>query len=149
MKSEGLNFRAIDADNAADVLKIKVKSGQERFIETVAECLEEAALYSEWHPVAIYNFDQVIGFAMYGAFGANTDTWIDRIIIDETFQGKGYGKEAMKQLIKIVAKEYGVDTIYLSIVEENEVARHLYESMGFEEMNERDPNGELLFQYRV
>ena len=86
---------------------------------------------------------------MYGAFGANTDTWIDRIIIDETFQGKGYGKEAMKQLIKIVAKEYGVDTIYLSIVEENEVARHLYESMGFEEMNERDPNGELLFQYRV
>lgn len=149
MKRGSLIFRDIDADNEATVRKIKVKDGQEAFIETVAECLEEAVMYSEWHPVAIYNADEMIGFAMYGAFGENKDTWIDRIIIDEKFQGRGFGKQAMKQLIEIVSNAYGVDTVYLSIIEENEAARLLYEGLGFEDMNERDPNGELLFRYKV
>ncbi len=29
---------------------------------------------------------------MYGSFGPNKDTWIDRIMIDENIKGKGYGK---------------------------------------------------------
>lgn len=149
MESSGLIFRDIDARNEASVRKIKVKKGQEGFIETVAECLEEAALYTEWHPVAIYNADEIIGFAMYGSFGANKDTWIDRIIIDEKFQGMGFGKQAVKQLIEIVSTVYGVNRIYLSVIEENVVARHLYEGLGFEYMDEKDPNGELLFRYNI
>lgn len=43
---------------------------------------------------------------MYGSFGVNKDTWIDRIMIDKNYQGKGFGKQAMKQLIEIVSKEY-------------------------------------------
>lgn len=44
----------------------------------MAECLEEAARYPEWHPVVIYHEEELIGFAMYGSFGVNKDTWIDR-----------------------------------------------------------------------
>ena len=149
MESIELIFRDIDARNEAAVRKITVKNEQESFIETVAECLEEAALYSEWHPGAIYHVDEIIGFAMYGSFGINKDTWIDRIIIDEKFQGMGFGKQAIKQLIEIVSKAYGVNRIYLSIVDENVVARRLYEGLGFEDMDEKDSNGELLFRYTI
>lgn len=143
-----LFFRDIDANNEAAVRAISLKNGQEGFIETVAECLEEAARYPEWYPVAIYHEEELIGFAMYGSFGVNKDTWIDRIMIDKNYQGKGFGKQAMKQLIEIVSKEYDVKTIYLSIIEENKVAHQLYKSIGFEFINERDPNGELIFQYQ-
>lgn len=145
-----INFRNIDNKNIEMVKNLKIKKEQEGFIETVTECLEEANLYNEWHPVAIYNYDDIVGFAMYGSFGPNKHTWIDRILIDENYQGKGFGKDAMKKLIDIVLKEYEVDTIYLSIVEENTVAYNLYTSIGFEYMNERDPNnGELMLHYRI
>ncbi|MEN2767691.1 GNAT family N-acetyltransferase [Ornithinibacillus xuwenensis] len=142
-------FRDIDDKNEFTVRNITLKSGQENFIETVDECLKEASIYPEWHPVAIYKDEIIIGFAMYGSFGPNKDTWIDRIMIDEKYQGNGYGRIAMKKLIDIVSKEYGVNVIYLSIIEENKVAYRLYTSMGFEFMNERDPNGELLFKYTI
>jgi diamine N-acetyltransferase len=142
-------FRDIDDTNEFTVRNITLKSGQENFIETVDECLKEASIYPEWHPVAIYKDENIIGFAMYGSFGPNKDTWIDRIMIDEKYQGNGFGRIAMKKLIDIVSKEYGVNVIYLSIIEENKVAYRLYTSMGFEFMNERDPNGELLFKYTI
>ncbi|KON90072.1 diamine acetyltransferase [Sporosarcina globispora] len=125
-------FRDIEEANECIVRKIKLKPGQENFIETVDECLKEADTSHEWHPVAIYDDEEIIGFAMYGSFGPNKDTWIDRIMIDEKYQGKGLGKIAMKKLIDIVSKEYGVSVIYLSIIEENRIAQSLYESMGFE-----------------
>lgn len=144
-----LSFRDIDNTNVNIVRNIKLKPGQEKFIETVDACLKEANTYHEWHPVAIYFGEEIIGFAMYGSFGPNKDTWIDRIMIDEKHQSKGLGRMAMKKLIDKVSKEYGVNVIYLSIIEENKVAYNLYKSMGFEFMNERDPNGELIFKYNI
>ena len=144
-----VHFKDIDSTNESIVRKIKVKQGQKNYIESVDECLGEAKTYPEWHPVAIYDGKNLVGFAMYGSFGPNKDTWIDRIMIDEKYQGRGLGRIAMQKLIDIVSKEYGVTVIYLSIVEENEVAYHLYKSLGFEYINEKDPNGELIFKYTI
>lgn len=142
-------FRDIDYTNKSTVKNLRTKPGQERFIETVDECLKEAERYKEWHPVAIYFKEDVIGFAMYGSFGPNKDTWIDRIMIDQEYQGKGFGKTAMVKLIDKVSKEYGIRVIYLSIIEENMIAHRLYKSLGFVYTNERDPNGELIFKYVI
>lgn len=69
-----INFKDISDNNENEVKKIKLNPKQKDFIETVDECLEEAKIYSEWHPVAIYNHDTIIGFAMYGSFGPNRHT---------------------------------------------------------------------------
>ena len=142
-----IRIKEIDASNINEVRRISVKEHQRSFIETVDECLEEAAIYKQWCPVAIYNYDEIVGFAMYGAFGKNPDTWIDRIIIDEKYQGKGFGKCAMKELIKIVTEKYNVNIVYLSFVENNDVARKLYENLGFNFTGEHVPEGELIYRY--
>jgi len=142
-------FKDIDNTNENIVSKIKLKSDQEKFIETVDESLKEAKICSQWNPVAIYDKEEVIGFAMYGSFGPNKDTWIDRIMIDEKYQGKGFGRIAMTSLINIVSKKYDVNTIYLSKVEENTLAYSLYKSIGFEYINEKDVNGELILKYTI
>ncbi len=144
-----IHIRPIDDTNEWIVRKIKLKPGQEKYIESVDECIKEASTYHQWRPVGLDNGEDIIGFAMYGSFGPNKDTWIDRIMIDEKYQGKGLGRKAMLKLIEIVSKEYGVKVIYLSIIEENEVAFELYKSIGFVFANERDPNGELIFMYTI
>ena len=142
-----IKIKEIDEYNIDEVRKVKVKENQQSFIETVDECLEEAAIYKQWCPVAIYYDDYIVGFAMYGAFGEGPDTWIDRIIINENYQGQGFGKLAMKKLIKIITKKYQVSTVYLSFVEDNEMARKLYENLGFKFTSEYDPEGELIYRY--
>lgn len=145
----GIKIKEIDEYNINQVRKVSVKENQQSFIETVDECLEEAAMYEQWCPVAVYYDKDLVGFAMYGAFGANPDTWIDRIIIDRKYQGKGFGKLAMKELIKIVTEKYNVNTVYLSFVKDNEVARKLYENIGFKYTGERDPEGEFIYKFKI
>lgn len=145
-----ISFQAITSANVEAVQMISLHENQKNFIETADACLREAASVEQWRPVAILADEQIVGFAMYGSFGKQKDTWIDRIMIDKQQQGKGYGKQAMLALIEIVLATYNVKTIYLSIVEGNSVARQLYESIGFTYMNEKDPsNGELMFCYTV
>jgi ribosomal protein S18 acetylase RimI-like enzyme len=51
--------------------------------------------------------------------------------IDEKFRGKGYGKQAML-LIEAKAHELGLRSIALHVFAYNDVARNLYESLGYE-----------------
>ena len=99
--------------------------------------------------MAIYLDEQVVGFSMYGSFGPTDKTWIDRLLIDEAYQGQGIGKRAMTQLISQVFETYPVETIYLSIVKTNTVAYRFYTQLGFMDLKEIDPsNGELMFAYQ-
>ena len=59
-----VHFKNIDDTNEYKVRNIKLKPGQDKFIETVDECLKEAETFHEWQPVAIYYDDEIIGFAM-------------------------------------------------------------------------------------
>lgn len=142
-------FKDIDNSNKEIVRKVKLKTGQENFIETVDECLEEAKVDDRWHPVCICIKDTIIGFAMYGCFGANRNAWIDRIMIDKKYQGLGYGKRAMLRLMEIVPKEYEVSTIYTSVFEDNKLAYELYIDLGFIATDERDTGGEIILVYKV
>ena len=139
----------IDDTNELIVRNIRIKPEQEKYIETVDECLSEAKEDQQYHPVAIYSGENMVGIAMYGSFRPSKETWIDRIMIDEKFQGKGLGKKVMLKLIDIVRKEYDIKEIYLSIIEGNKVAYNLYTDIGFVCTDEKDPNGELIFKYRI
>lgn len=54
------------------------------------------------------------------------------IMIDEKFQNKGYGKQAVLLGIEFLKNKFGVKEIYLSVDCDNAAARHLYESVGFQ-----------------
>ena len=50
---------------------------------------------------------------------------MDRLLIDERFQHKGYGKAAMQLLLEQLKVEYGDQPVYLSVVPGNDTARKL------------------------
>jgi len=64
--------------------------------------------------------------------------YISRYMIDEKHQGKGYGKEALLEIIKhIKTMPSGIaNSIYLSCEPDNDVARKLYTSLDFIETGE-------------
>lgn len=119
--------------------------GQEDFVETPAQCLEEARRLRLWRPVAICAKGEVVGFAMYGRFpreGSRGRVWLDRLLIDKRYQGLGYGAASVDLLCRRLQREYQCDRVFLSCYPENKAAIALYEKKGFRFNGEKDINGE-------
>ena len=101
-------------------------------------------------PFGIYDDDTPVGFLMVGY--DTDDYWEDapaiangnynlwRLMIDKRYQGKGYGKEAVRLALDFVRTwPCGkADYCWLSYEPENGVARELYRSFGFAETGEYD-----------
>ncbi|MCR1950849.1 MULTISPECIES: GNAT family N-acetyltransferase [unclassified Clostridium] len=147
-----LVIKEINNKNYNEALSLKVKKGQEDFIETVEECLNEAKQIPLWRPVGIYNYNQIIGFAMYGLWeneGTYGRVWLDRFMIGDEFQGRGYGSESLKLILNRIYNEYKRNEIYLSIYENNDLATKMYEKLGFQFNGELDINGEKIMKLEV
>lgn len=128
-----ITFKEVDSNNKDLILNIKVDESQKYFIDSLKECLKRADKNSELNPLAIYDGELLIGFAMYGfkkkLFG-DRQLWIDHFIIDKNYQGKGYGKEAFLLLLELV-KSNKHNEIFLSVHRKNYSAIHVYEKYGF------------------
>lgn len=148
-----LNIKQINKDNYNEVLKLQVFEEQVGFIETVEECLEEASENASWRPVGIYDEDTLVGFSMYGLLHEveyrGPRVWLDRILIDKNYQGKGYGKASVETLLKRLYEEYHEPRTYLSVYDNNEVAVRLYKNVGFEFNGEIDTKGEKIMEINM
>lgn len=67
---------------------------------------------------------------------------ICRFMIDECYQGNGYGKAALQIIIDEMFLRYQCDKIYLSTAPNNSKGRHIYESAGFVSTGETCGEGE-------
>lgn len=148
-----LSFEPISDENREEALRLRIAREQEGFVETVAQCLKEARHCRRWRPVAIMDGHALVGFSMYGyffwpylPFGR---LWLDRLLIDEAFQGRGYGKAALSGLVDRLSHEYRCSKIYLSVYPENLAAIRLYESYGFHFNGQKDVHGESVMVYEV
>lgn len=88
---------------------------------------------------------------MFGDYNTNDGSiWLDRLMIDQNFQGQGYGKAALDYLLKYLKQNFSITKIYLSVHETNKQAIQLYQSFGFVNTLNIDPtNKELIFIYSI
>ncbi|WP_138207175.1 GNAT family N-acetyltransferase [Haloimpatiens lingqiaonensis] len=138
-------IRKVTKENYRDALALHVAKEQKGFIETTEECLDEAKELDLWRPVGIYHENNLVGFAMYGFFREEESkgrVWLDRFMIAEEHQGKGYGKKSLDILIERLLNEYNCNEIFLSVYESNVQAINMYKHRGFKFNGERDINGE-------
>ncbi len=147
-----LHFEPVTGQNREAVLALRTAPGQEGFIETVDQCLDEAASRKCWRPVGIYDGPLLVGFSMYGKFPLEGfpfgRVWLDRLLIDARYQGRGYGKAALSGLTERLRREYRCKKIYLSVIPGNGRAQKLYTDFGFRSTGKFDPHGEEIFVYR-
>ena len=145
-----LHLERASEENEEALLALSLYPNQEHFIETVRECLDEAKDEARWVPVGIYDGETLVGFAMYGYFSDETESvWMDRLLIDKAYQGRGYGKEAVRLLLEVLKESYPADKIFLSVYEDNPVAISLYKKMGFFFNGALDTKGEKVMEYDI
>ena len=149
-----LKLKKINRKNVGEILKLEVFDNQKSFVATNNISIIEAylAIVENGHvfTFGIYNDDAPVGFLMIG-FDMNSDDEgapriakgnynIWRFMIDKKFQGKGFGKKAMNLALEFV-NTFPCGTAqycWLSYESDNDIARQLYQSVGFVETDEKD-----------
>ena len=137
-----IELRTIDDGNRAAVAALTVSDSQKQFIATNKRSLETAAREENREiarPFAIWADGELAGFAMF-AFeldspDPNDRYWLWRFMIDQNFQGRGYGSAALEKIIGYFRSQ-GADHILLSTEEHNTRALSLYHKYGFRETGE-------------
>ena len=123
---------------ARAVVRLKVAPSQERFIAPNGISIADAYVEKTWYPLAVYAHDELVGFVMYGT-DPDSDTgqwWIIRVMIDERFQRRGYGRAAMLAPVELMRDQHGCPSIRLGGDPANQGAIGLYESLGFKATGE-------------
>jgi diamine N-acetyltransferase len=139
-----VSLREVNRDNLEAVCRLQVAGDQQEFVETNAGSLAEAYVEPSFRPFAIYAGDEPVGFTMYGYEDPPGRWWVVRLMIDQRFQGRGYGRRAMELLLHRMVEREGCRQIVTSYVPGNEIAAHLYRRLGFVDTGEMDEGEHLL-----
>lgn len=133
-----LIFKEITKDNWEACYELKVAKGQEEFVAPNAYSLLEAQYEDggEFYPLAVYDGETMVGFLMYEKDYEDNSMGMCRLMIDEKYQNKGYGKASVLKLLDIIREKYGNIEFFTSYEPENTVAGKLYESVGFKKTGE-------------
>ena len=136
-----INLRKITEDNFLDAFRLKLAEGQEEYVSHPIRSLAQAYVYrDQCQPFGIYAGDEMVGYVMvlYDYDEEVYNIW--HMMIDSDFQGNGYGKGALQEVLKYIAsKPFGNSkTVLMTCNPQNEVAYRLYRQIGFTETGRSD-----------
>ncbi len=139
-----VELRPVTKKNFETIINLEVSQVQQKYVASNLFSIAESKVFPECVPLGIYVKDTPVGFIMY-AFNADDDSyWVCRLMIDRYFQGKGYGRQALSQVLDEIRKRPACSHINLSIEPGNVVAQKIYESLGFQKSGEMVDGEEVM-----
>ena len=143
----GITLQPVTAENWKALIKLKVREDQNHFVASNVYSIAEAQFGDDFeghwdlYPFGIYDAETPVGFLMYGYnfSHATQQAFIMRLMVDEKFQGKGYGRLGMEKMLEIFRADDRIKAVGISYEPDNDAARKLYASLGFVE------TGRMLF----
>ncbi len=132
-----ISLEKITADNYKACIDLKVREDQSSFVSPNMLSLAKAyVFYDIVTPLAIYNDDQMVGFMLLKFYEEYRYYFVWQLMIDEKYQGKGYGKQAMRLAIEWMKRDERCGEIVTTYIVGNDSARNLYTKLGFKQMGE-------------
>lgn len=143
-------LKPIDKSNWEEAIRLSVKEEQQTFIASNLYSIAEVQFLDNFYAKGIYLENKMIGFTMFGIDPDDNNYWIYRLMIDEEFQGKGLGKQAIHQVIEEIRRNNtaNVSLIMIGYDPENLTAKFVYKKVGFIE-TELSSWGEQLAKYSL
>lgn len=137
-------IRPVTKENWEALIKLNVRQEQRNFVASNLYSIAQAQFGDEFEghwdlfPFGIYDGDVPVGFLMYALRFEHTkhQAFIQRLMVDEKFQGKGFGRFGMEWMLEIFRADERIKTVGISYEPENDGARNLYASLGFVETGE-------------
>ena len=133
-----VTLRDITGDNYFQVLELKISPEQEaaKFVAPVVRSLADAWYYRDegiTYPKAIYAKEDLVGFIMYELDTEEQQVFIWRFLIDQRYQGKGYGRQTIEAVLAMAKEQAQITKVVADYVDGNEPMKKILLGLGFEE----------------
>ena len=138
-----IQLRDIDEGNFRACTKLSVRKDQP-FVASNAYSIAESKIFPCWTTKAVYAEDVLVGFMMFAKFYEKEELYLCRFMIDQRYQGKGFGKAALDRLKELAMGDEGIRRIKLSTAPDNANGIRIYEKYGFKDMKCQE-DGEEVF----
>ena len=134
----------VTKENWEALIALKVREDQRQFVASNLYSIAESQFgddfdgHWDFFPFGIFDDEAPVGFLMYGLnlVHPTRQAFIIRLMVDEKFQGKGYGRFGMQKMLEIFRADERIRMVGISYEPENEGARKLYAGLGFVETGE-------------
>ena len=127
----GISLREITSDNVRAICDLSVAPDQEQFVAPNAVSMAEYAVTTKAWTRAIYADDNPVGYVLLSDDDEKPRYYLWRFMIDQRYQGLGFGKRSMDLVIDYVRGRPGADGLYLSYVPAEGGPEDFYKNMGF------------------
>ena len=149
-----VTLRDITGDNYFQVLELKISPEQEaaKFVAPVVRSLADAWYYREegiTYPKAIYAKDDLVGFIMYDLDPEAQQVFIWRFLIDQRYQGKGYGRQTIETVLAMAKEQAQMTKVVADYVDGNEPMKKILLDLGFEETGFNKEINEHIMVYQL
>lgn len=138
-----VTLRAITRENWGQCIDLKVSPKQQGFVVSNLYSIAEVQFLPNFEAMAIYADDLLVGFVMFGLDEDDNNYWIYRLMVDEKYQGRGYAKAALLQVIDQVKNKPNCKELIVGYNPENIGAERTYLRVGFKPKG-KAPWGEKL-----
>ncbi len=136
-----LLLHEVTHENWRETLKLTVHPEQQHFVANyvpiAAIALAKAYIRPGglvWTPYAFYAATDMVGFAVLAYEPESIENyWLRHFFIDQHYQGRGYGKQALRLFFQFVRKHHiKCQALQLTVHPENYPAQRLYADIGFQ-----------------
>ncbi len=130
-----ITLRQITAENWQKAIQLKVSEDQKDFVASNLYSLAQVQFLTDFKAMGVYAEEEMVGFAMYGIDPDDGNYWIYRLMIDEKFQRKGFGRAALDKVLKDIRNinSSAIPYVVLGFEPTNHVAKKMYKDAGFVE----------------
>lgn len=126
-----VSLREITQETLFDVLRLEVSEAQKKFVARNSVSIAEAHFEPQAWFRAIYADETPVGFVMLHDNVDESRYFLWRFMIDERYQGRGYGRLAIEQLVEYVRTRPGATELLVTCVPGEGSPEGFYAKMGF------------------
>ena len=137
-----VRLKEIGEDNWLAVRRLAVRKDQQKFLDTAEGILARGYVYRTCRArvFAIFQGDDPVGLALVRDLDEEPACYeLQQFMVDARFQNRGYGTQALRLLIHMLAEEGRYDSVEICVKAENAAALHFYGKQGFSDTGYVDP----------
>ena len=131
-----INLREITSKNLKSIIDLNVKEDQKDYVALNSVSIAQGHYSKSAWFKGIFNDDRPVGFVMLDLIEEENKCFLWRFMIDRKYQGKGFGKIALTQVIDFVRSLNLYTYIATSYVPAENGAGGFYKNFGFIESEE-------------
>ncbi|HEL1603713.1 TPA: GNAT family N-acetyltransferase [Streptococcus suis] len=130
-----IRLELVNKDNFEAVLQVQLAPEDQRRVASVEYSLAQAWLYRDSEvlfPYAVKSGQLTVGFLLLSYQPMENSYYIWRLLIDQKYQNRGYGKEVIRHILSLAKEDSSCQKVSVNYVIGNHKMRYILEKLGFQ-----------------